>query len=77
MCVLQSWKAVQNLSFPKSCVAKTEEDLSPLQPLKVWALKQGMLFAILLNVLSCVGWENSQLKHTEQARDTVDFIQIY
>lgn len=36
-----------------------------------------MFFAILLNVISTMGWENLQLKHTEQARDTMDFIQIY
>lgn len=45
--------------------------------MKVWTLKQGTLFAVLLNVISSVGWENLQLKHTEQARDTVNFIQIY
>lgn len=35
-----------------------------------------MLF-IVLDMVSSVGWENLNLKHTEQARDMVDFIQIY
>lgn len=36
-----------------------------------------MLFAIFLNIIPSVGWENLHLKHTEQTRDMVGLIQIY